>query len=661
MRKTHLLSNIKTSQTWSYFTFLDTETHPEDKMDDEQTMIDLKNKISVDENHEFYLAVACHYEARTKREKWVDYTGPNADRNLWVHIDQITKPGTKRIILAHNTKYDLNAAGGLYWLNELGYTLDFFAEDNPFIMSFIKETQHGKKTLVMLSSTNWYGVISLKKLGDLFNLPKLDTDVFNAPQEEILTYCHRDVEILKAACLGYLDFVVEKDLGVSSYTIAKQAMVAFRHRFMHHNIYIHDKEEPLILERASYYGGRTEVFRLGAIDGKVYGYDVNSMYPSVMRSNNYPTGIEGMKSDLSIKQVKQLINNHCLLAGEVWLDTDEPVYPYKEGGKLTFPTGRFKAVLSTPEIEYAINNDHIVKFGRICSYRSAPIFTDYVDFFYGERLKAKANGDKIRDKMYKLFLNSLYGKFGQLQRYNEKFNRNVDVKPTFGVMKVVNSKTEERHTVKVIGKAMFYKEKLTGAEAESFDSFPTIAAHVTAYARMQLWSLIKAAGRENTYYCDTDSLFVNERGKERLESSGFVHSTELGKVKLEKQTDKLIIHGLKDYEFGDEIKIKGIPKKAVKIDENKYLCRQWPGTSTFLRSGDVRGYHTHLMIKNLKREYNKGNVLANGVIEPFVLMEKEPEEKPEEQEKKRRIKEGWPKLITSDYNKPSIRRKKGEK
>ena len=73
--------------------------------------------------------------------------------------------------------------------------------------------------------------------------------------------------------------------------------------------------------------------------------------------------------------------------------------------------------------------------------------------------------------------------------------------------------------------------------------------------------------------------------------------------------------------FGDDVKLKGIPKKAVKLSENDYLVRLWPSTSSFLRDGDVRGYKTQLIAKHLRREYNKGVVQTNGKVTPIQLNE----------------------------------------
>ena len=43
------------------------------------------------------------------------------------------------------------------------------------------------------------------------------------------------------------------------------------------------------------------------------------------------------------------------------------------------------------------------------------VFRDYVDFFYKARQQAKADGNSIDDKFYKMMLNTAFGKFIQKQ------------------------------------------------------------------------------------------------------------------------------------------------------------------------------------------------------------------------------------------------------
>ena len=152
---------------------------------------------------------------------------------------------------------------------------------------------------------------------------------------------------------------------------------------------------------------------------------------------------------------------------------------------------------------------------------------------------------------------------------------------------------------------------------ESYNSFPAISSHATAYARMYLWSLMQLAGHGNYFYCDTDSLIVNDEGMDNL--TPVIDDTKLGFMKHEETTHKFIIHGLKDYEKDSKTVIKGIRKNAVKIGDGVYQQEQWSSFKGLLHSGDINTYKVKTVTKHLSREYTKGIVTDNGVVKPFVL------------------------------------------
>ncbi|GAH97172.1 unnamed protein product, partial [marine sediment metagenome] len=95
--------------------------------------------------------------------------------------------------------------------------------------------------------------------------------------------------------------------------------------------------------------------------------------------------------------------------------------------------------------------------------------------------------------------------------------------------------------------------ELVGYE-ECFNSFPAIAAEASAYARMYLYKLMKQAGEGNYFYCDTDSLFVNEVGLQNLGDK--LDNNCLGGLKVIEETNSITIRGLKDYSIGTKEVIK---------------------------------------------------------------------------------------------------------
>ncbi|MCK9327713.1 MAG: hypothetical protein M0P69_19620 [Bacteroidales bacterium] len=566
---------------------------------------------TVEKIHDPYLICACF--SRSRRDTWKDYHGRNFKRRFWREVDRWTQEGRKTWIFAHNAKYDTLAAGAVHWLVKMGYTVLGFSDDNPFILKLAKKVNDKRKTILILSSTNYYKN-SLAELGTIFGLPKLDA-AFNAPLRDAITYCRRDVEILKLAMDHFINFIRTEDLGNFAQTIAGQAFSSYRHRFMHHDIYIHVDRRALEIEREAYSGGRTEAWRIGVVPEKMFVCDVNSQYPFVMMEKSYPVMLKTIRNTMDLDTAAAMIEKGYLLIGRASIDTADPIFPVK-AGRLIFPVGKFETTLTTPEISAGIARGIITSLKDVCIYEGGKIFMDYVDYFYNARLEAKAKGDKVHDLMYKLFLNSLYGKFGQRaidwEAVGEAPPDVVSVEQIFDV------DTQSRRLVKIFGGTIFKSIPKQGVAAEAANSFPAVAAHVTAYARMLLWSYIEIAGFSNVAYMDTDSLFVNEAGLERLQAAGVLDPTRLGALKLEKE-GQLTIYGVKDYVFDGKAKIKGISKNAIKISETDYIVNQWASLSTMLRDGTTDGYKNMLVKKHLSREYTKGNIMPGGWVAPLIM------------------------------------------
>lgn len=566
---------------------------------------------TVEKQHDTYLICACF--SRRRRYRWQDYHGRNFKRRFWRAVDDWTQEGRKTWIMAHNAKYDVLAAGAVHWLVRRGYQVMSFSDDSPFLMKLVKPGEVKNKTIMIISSTNYYKN-SLAELGEIFQLPKLDA-AFNAGLKEAITYCRRDVEILKTAMEHFITFIQQEDLGNFAQTIAGQAFTSYRHRFLSHEIYIHADPRALAIERAAYSGGRTEAWIMGDAPEKTYVLDVNSQYPAVMMDHEYPVMLKTIRNNLDLDTAAAMIAAGLLLVAECEVDTPDPIFPVK-AGRLIFPVGQFSTTLTTPEISAGINRGIIKSLKNVCVYEGAPIFGGYVDYFYHARLEAKAAGDRVHDLMYKLFLNSLYGKFGQKSIDWELVG---EAPPDLvAVEQVFDVDSGTRRTVKTFGGSVFKSVKKEGLEAEAMNSFPAIAAHVTAYARMLLYRYIEVAGYSNVYYMDTDSLFVNAAGLDRLQAAGAVDPSRLGALKLETEGD-LIVHGVKDYIFNGKEKIKGISKNAIRISETDFVVTQWASLSTMLRDGTTDGYKNILVKKHLSRRYQKGNVLPGGWVAPLVM------------------------------------------
>jgi hypothetical protein len=410
----------------------------------------------------------------------------------------------------------------------------------------------------------------------------------------------------------FRDFVRGADMGTMAPTLASQAMNAFRHRFMRHEIALHCDETALALERRAYYGGRVECFRVGEHTGSFHKLDVNSMYPAVMRGNPYPTKLRWVRRNVTHQQMRAWIDAGYLVCADCEIETDTPCYPVIMDGVLLYPTGRFVTALCTPEIVQAMARGHLRDVRLVSVYECASIFDGYVDWFYPRK---RDESDPILQYMYKIFLNALYGKFGQRAHDYDAIGT-VDDATLFSTQSAYNTVTGAWETVKLCG-GTIYRERVaeTAVDGEAYNSFTAIAAHVTSYARVRLWGLIERAGTEHVYYCDTDSLFVDDAGLAALASE--IDPRVLGALKNEGTASVIELRNPKDYTFDGAVKRKGVPKASAVMPDGSYRTVQWPSFSGMMRRGGE--YQNVVRYKHLDTVYKKAWVYPGGVTRPFVI------------------------------------------
>ena len=559
------------------------------------------------ERHRLWFGCALYRRTRESRgkmhttEEWFTFTTPN---EFWDWVEDKALFGRKLYIFAHNWNFDGSILYTATQLHDRGWqTMGYVNENPPFILR-VKRDRH---YLALIDTLNYF-TMSLAALGESIGIPKLPFPDYAEDWETWVTYCKRDVQVLCDAVIQYINFIDTEDLGNFRPTIASQAFNAFRHRFMTVPIMIHDNRRALELERDSYFGGRVECFRIGEVTEPLYYLDVNSMYPFVMRDHEYPTAIYSLKRRTDVERLKDALTAFAVTA-KVLINTDEPVYPFVRNDKLMFPIGEFCVTLSTPELLYALERGHIVHVYEMALYKRAKIFTEYVESLYAARQRYRAAGNPAFAFMCKIMLNSLYGKFGQRSHAWDDVRAATEDDPPEWLQQFSPGDPVARYRVRM------GRVQMKTRPDESRDSFPAIAAHVTAYGRMLLWELIKQAGRENVFYCDTDSLVVNTDGFNRLKYR--IDDKRLGCLKLEDTATTAEFNCPKDYRFGDTVRMKGIRRDAVEIEPATFKQQQFRSWDYHMSQGDEGFIDIQTIRKHLNRIYGKGSVGDDGKVTPY--------------------------------------------
>jgi len=592
--RAHRLSEMPGETLPSYMIFVDTETTQRQAVG---------NIIYQD----FMLGVGIYWYHRKGRKNTKVETFRFTQVELfWEFVMAHCIKGTKLCLFAHNAVFDMTVLKHMHWLTQFGYKCEFVFDKG---ITFIAQWKRDDHTILILNTANWF-LGSVAKWGEAIGLDKLEMPEDDATEEDWFIYCERDTVILLELTRWYFKFLKDYRLGSWKYTIASQAFTAFRHRFMPNKINIPDNDIETRLARASYKGGRTEVFKQGHYkDGPYYKVDVNSMYPYVMKEFSYPTSLAYVGKILTYEQAQQLRGRYGIIA-DCTICTPIPYFVEGSTGRNVYPIGTFRTTLTTNEFFRAFDNRWIQEVHEFATYRMRKIFVDYVSFFYNLKVKFTEQGNRLQRSFTKLYLNSLYGKFGQRGYQDEIIGETAE--PGLAVWYAIDAQTHDHYMYRLIGTTLMRSWQ----EGEAYHAFCAVASHVTANARLYLYDAILRAGRENVWYSDTDSMIVNTEGYKRMNS--VMDDTKLGLWALEGVSDEVEILAPKHYRFQGKWTRKGVRKNAQEIKDNVFKQEVWPGFNTILKGGDEH-YFNKFVIKTLTPTIKTGQVVEGGLVVPLEM------------------------------------------
>lgn len=530
-------------------------------------------------------------------------------KQLCEYIQSLAVAKSVLYVFGCNIFFDLQVSDFFHYFTKWGWVLEFLYDKGATYILAIKKDNARIKCV---STTNYFPV-SVEQLGKFLKLPKLDIKFDNCSRYELVSYCRRDTEIIRKAIEYYIKFIDKHELGRFSLTRASQSLTAYRYKFMDKTIYLHKDKNVQELETYAYCGGRVESRFLGKLPKARYiSLDVNSMYPCVMKRYKMPVKLLDYQENMSIKDLAEILEKYAVVA-TVLLHTGEPAYAVKHHHKLIFPIGSFRTGVCSEGLRYAYSKGHLQAVEKIAIYQKDFIFTNYVSYFMKLKQQYSKEQNAFLREVTKYFLLYLYGKFAQQKDVLlEKEDITFDGYYRNETYDLVTGETE-------ITTKMFNKIWRTFGREPAGCCFTAIAAHVTEYARFHLYNLMKLIGVEKVLYCDTDSLKIREQDSEPVKH--LIHQYKLGYLKIEEIFEHFVINGAKDYEMETIKKIKGIPSNAEQIGDYTYSYLQFMKQPTHLRAQVTRYAIVKPEIKVVRPFYDKGQVLKDGTIIPFTLLE----------------------------------------
>lgn len=533
-------------------------------------------------------------------------------------IREIAKPKYRhKKIFAHNAEYDVTTIFGNIFQNVDSKAI--FNGSNFISCDYDNEIKFYNSANIL--------PYALSKIGEQLGYKKFKTpEKFKNKKNKgkkitikDIEYCIRDCEITYKAL-----FKIFTLTGKIKMTIGSLTMNFFRTKYLNAPIKYTDDNKVFFY---SYFGGRTEAFKIGKVNCKVI--DKNSLYPSVMLDMSFPEpSMLRKKDNISVEMLLKYIEKYegCANVQIYHKDNYFGFLPYKQKTnkgyhKLLFPVGIFSGYYNFNELRFALENKMITILDVkevYYSIRCGSPFKNFVKFLYEERLNVKTEFEK---ECIKLLMNNLYGKFAQRTKHEKQYFES----PPFHKIGHL-SQTGEWFNIQDFGKNRedIFLITLNKKLQYAYTAIPSFASYITSQARIELLKGLiltkEHAPLSKVCYCDTDSIFYEGSLPKEI-----TISKKLGDWKIEDK-EVIEIKGLKNYTLkGNERVIKGVPKNAEFKGFNEfggevYEFEKYMKTHSGLR--EIKGRKTgenYIETKVISNNYDKRYVLTNGETKPIEL------------------------------------------
>jgi DNA polymerase type B, organellar and viral len=437
-------------------------------------------------------------------------------------------------------------------------------------------------------------------------------------RDETILYCEKDVKILHQIIVSYSKTIFDLfRIDMIKYpTLSSLSFAIFRSNFLRTEMEIPlIKGEMYNFLKKGYTGGSVDVFK--PYGKNIYRYDVNSLFPFVMKEYDMPTGQPiWFEGDILNKENNPFgfFEANITSPKENIIPLLQLRYKTKNGMKTLSPLGNWSYVYFSEELYNSKIKNYRFKPLRGYIFKKRKVFKEFVETIYDLKVKSKKGSPNYI--ISKLLLNSLYGRLGMRPDFEEHevitYDKENEYINKFNISDIIDFKN---------GKELisFYKPILNlDKENKKCNISVVISAAVTAYSRIYM-SQFKNNKDYTLFYSDTDSIDIN-----KPLSDSFI-GKEIGLMKLEHIFDEAVylapkVYGGKTNEY-DIVKAKGvkvpIPFSKLKplLYKNTKLQISQEKWYKNVSKGEIKCVNEmyNLMVSESKREliYDENNKLID--------------------------------------------------
>lgn len=299
-----------------------------------------------------------------------------------------------------------------------------------------------------------------------------DTDYWDRNLGEIIHYCIHDADL--TARLANLFF--QKLDGVMNFSTTRPystGSIAQEYFIQNANIPTIEGIPRRILElhQDGYRGGRIELLKKGYFPS-CNGYDIKSAYPSIMRGLlDYSMG-EWIE-DENCKKVDTGIYRINLS----WFNDYVAPFPYSGDIGAIYPNGESEYIVNEKEIEFLrkwkkFNDFEILEGWEFIPYREVFPYRERIDYLFDRKESASDATEKL---LYKLFINSIYGKTAQAIDKRRKDSKEKKVYHTGGLWNSIYANRITSLTrLQILDTAMPIIDSVIGFSTDSIHTTKTL-------------------------------------------------------------------------------------------------------------------------------------------------------------------------------------------
>lgn len=445
--------------------------------------------------------------------------------------------------------------------------------------------------------------------------------------------CHADVQILREAVLGLMDWWDEAGLGKWSVTGAGLGWQTYRSNLGLRQMVIDHDPALIAWEREAVYGGRRDVFRYGQLTpGRWAEADYTTAHLTIAASCPLPARAACRVTTAHRRSALAGKVPAGMLA-EVTIRTDTPRWPVRACGRVFYPVGTFKTVLAAPDIQAAADAGALVEVHDGWLYTMTGHLRPWARRCREWTELPKEGRSGIVAAAAKLWSRSVIGKFAQKGWRTEAWAGppcdGWTVEPCSDFWKGTRGV--------VTGLCGTYW--LSWADQRGEHERPAVLAFVEAHVRSRLGKVLAGPYGAAVVQCDTDGCMValhelaqlvGRRG--RKWQRGRLVPLDAGDVldawneaswplvmRFKDSYRRVEVIGPQHVVLDGRARMAGVPRSAWRAGDGRWVARLWPGITWQAAHGPPGTYTRPVQPFRVAGPYVPGWVLADGTVRPAEI------------------------------------------